>query len=181
MTDKKVECHLDPVLVGDFDDEMNEAIIQSLNLPKKFCVIYSYYNRIYKEDEIISIKNFCKKYDLEIISVGSPQMWIKKHFVTEPFQMLKVFQQADFVITDTFHGTIFSVKYARKFAVLVRESNKNKLSDLIKRLQLENHLVDSFEDLSKTYDVSIDRERVLKLINIEKNRTLKYLSDNLVM
>lgn len=178
MTDKKVEHHLDPVLVGDFDEEIKEAKMLT-NLPAKYCIVYSYYNRIHKSGEIKAIKNFCKQHQLDIVSIGAPQMWIKKHLVTDPFQMLKVFQNADFVITDTFHGTIFSAKYANRFAILVRESNKNKLLDLVKRLQLEKHLVDTFDDLSKVYDIFIERDKLLNLIRVEKNKTMKYLSENL--
>lgn len=178
MTDKNVEHHLDPVLIGEFDDEIKDAKILN-NLPENYCVVYSYYNRIHSFDEINAIKKFCQKNQLEIVSIGAPQMWIKKHLVADPFQMLKVFQKADFVITDTFHGTIFSAKYANKFAVLVRESNKNKLLDLIKRLQLEKHLVQTFDELQDIDSYIVDTEKVMQIIKYEREKSLQYLSDNL--
>ena len=167
MTDKQVNHHLDPVLVGDFDQELNNTELK-LELPMRYCVVYSYYNRIHKPEEIKAIKNFCKKNKLEIVSIGSPQMWIKKHLIADPFQMLKVFQKADFIITDTFHGVIFSAKYADKFAVMARESNKNKLLDLIKRLKLENHLVDTFDDLQKAYSHIVDKQTITSIIQKER-------------
>ena len=103
-----------------------------------FCIVYSYYNRIHKKEEIDRIKSFCKKNKLEIVTVGAPQMWVKNHLVLTPFELLKVFKKASFVITDTFHGTIFSVRYSNKFAVLLRDSNKNKLFDLVCRLGIKD-------------------------------------------
>lgn len=50
---------------------------------------------------------------MEIISIGAPQMWISKHMVLTPFETLVAFKHAEFVVTDTFHGTIFSAKYAK--------------------------------------------------------------------
>lgn len=45
--------------------------------------------------------------------------------------MLAYFINADYVITDTFYGTVFSIKYQIPFATIFRESNKEKLSDLL--------------------------------------------------
>lgn len=41
---------------------------------------------------------------------------------------------ADYVITDTFHGTVFSIKMNTKFCTLVRDSNRNKLEALLNKL-----------------------------------------------
>lgn len=178
LTDKEVYCHMDPVVVGDFDEEIAEC-----NLPQeltgKYCVVYSYYNRFHDPKEIQSIKQFCSEKKLELVTVGAPQMWIKKHLVLTPFQALKVFQHADFIITDTFHGTIFSSKYAKKVAVMTRESNKNKLLDLIKKLEMEMHLITSLEQLSEVYKIEIDRESVEKISSMEREKTIQYLKENL--
>ena len=77
----------------------------------------------------------------EPIALGAPQMWLKNYVAVSPFEMLKIFQNADFIITDTFHGTIFSEKFNGHFAVLYRESNKNKLGDLVKKIGAENHVI----------------------------------------
>lgn len=178
LTGKKTKVHLDPVLVGDFSKEI--AVAERLpNIPKKFCLVYSYYNRINKKEDISILQKFCKLYELEIVSVGAPQMWIKKHIVCDPFQMLTLFQKATFVITDTFHGTIFSAKYSRRFAVLVRESNRNKLLDLVKRISIEDHLMDGMEELELLYAREHDKTALKNLIEQERYRTIKYLKTSI--
>ena len=96
-----------------------------------------------------------------------------------PFQVLKVFQKADFIITDTFHGTIFSAKYAKRFAVLTRESNENKLLDLIQKLGLEKHLMRSLEKLSEVYKEEINRNKIEEIVKAERTKTMQYLKENL--
>lgn len=178
LSDKEVIKSLDPVVVGNFDKEIQKTTV-SCELPKRYAVIYAYYNRIHKSEEIRAIKSFCKNHDLEMVTVGAPQMWIKKHLVLSPFEMLKVFKQADFVITDTFHGTIFSAKYADKFAVIARESNKNKLLDLIDRLGVDQHLLSSMNDLEKAYVSKNDINKVNAYAQKEREKTLEYLKQNI--
>lgn len=179
LTDKEIQSHFDPVVVGDFEKEIEEAVLPK-NIPDRYCIVYSYYNRIHTDNEIKSIKLFCKAHNLEIIALGAPQMWIKKYIVCDPFQLLKLFQNASFVITDTFHGTIFSAKYARQFAVIVRPSNRNKLEDLICKLQLENHLINDMSRLNDVYEVYNDLVAVADLTESEKIRTNDYLLKSLL-
>lgn len=178
LTDKMVYSHLDPVMIGNFDSEM-KRIGLSINLPQKYCLIYSYYNRICDKKEIKAIKSFCKSKKLQIISIGAPQMWIKNHIVGNPFEMLNVFKNADFVITDTFHGTIFSAKYSKRFAVMTRDSNFNKLSDLIKKLNIENHYVKSFINLDNVYSIENDFNEIKKIEKNAKREAVQYFNEYL--
>lgn len=178
LTDKQVFEHLDPVLIEGFEVELS-AMKKPDNLPEKYCVVYSYYNRIHSSEEIKAIKKFCKEHEMEIVSVGAPQMWIKKHLVLEPFEVLRVFIDAAFVITDTFHGTIFSAKYADRFATITRKSNQNKLGDLIGRLGIEKHWIQSMEQLEVAYVEQNDKARIADMCEQERVRSIRYLRKNL--
>lgn len=177
MTDNHISINLDPVLVGDFENEIKEN--NKIKLPKKYCVVYSYYNRIKSKKEIREIKKICKEKNMEIVSVGAPQFWIKKHLILNPFEALSVFEKAEFVVTDTFHGTIFASKYSKKFVTIVRESNKNKLTDLINRLEQQNHLCNDIKDISTIYNIINDKEKIKNICTAEKTRTIEYLSRNI--
>lgn len=168
--------HLDPVVIGNFDEEIGKCQIPDY-MPEYYCVVYSYYNRFNNEQDIVKIKRFCKERNLDIISLGAPQMWIKKHVVCDPFQMLKVFQYADFVITDTFHGTIFAVKYTKRFAIILRESNRCKLMDLINRLHIRSHLIENMKQLKEVYLVENNFDYIHRIEQEEYRRTLDYLDD----
>jgi len=178
MTEKTVLEHLDPALVFDFRDEISAAKLPE-HLPERYCVIYSYYNRFCDPKDIDRIKRFCKKKNMKIVSVGAPQMWIKDHLVLTPFEALKVFENAAFVITDTFHGTIFASKYARRFAVMTRSSNMNKLCDLVERLNLRKHLVASMDELENAFMQENDCCTMAVLAKQERSRTEEYLVHNI--
>ena len=170
----KCEINLDPVLITDFEEEMKN---NPLNIDGDYCIVYSYYNRFNNIKEISLIKKFCKKNKLKIISVGAPQYWIKNHIVCNPFQMLSLFKKAKFVITDTFHGTIFSIKYSSKFATIVRKSNNNKLIDLINRLNMNNHLINDLNSLDNIYELNKSDDDINNKLIIERKHSIKYLNN----
>lgn len=177
LTDKKIINSLDPVLIGNFDEEIKRN--SKVKLPKRFCIIYSYYNRIDSKEEIQVIKEFCKQNDMKIITLGAPQFWTRNHFILNPFELLYAFSRAEFVITDTFHGTIFASKYSKKFATIVRESNKNKLIDLINRLEKNNHLCNNIQDINDIYLIDNDINRTNEICEIAKKESLNYLKNNI--
>ena len=45
LTDADIEDNLDPVLIYNFDDELED--VEMPRVPEHYCVIYSYYNRIH--------------------------------------------------------------------------------------------------------------------------------------
>ncbi|MBR2549747.1 MAG: polysaccharide pyruvyl transferase family protein [Clostridiales bacterium] len=173
-----IDYHLDPALLCDFDNEIDEVRIEN-HLPERYCLVYSYKNRIHEKSEIDYIERFCRENDMEIIAVGMPQKWIKNFYAASPFELLKIFKEAAFVITDTFHGTVFSARFAERFAVIVRESNRNKLGDLTGRLGLEDHVVSDVDVIAGKYDLVHDKTNLKSLLNAEYEKAMAYLRDNL--
>lgn len=178
LTEKEPVIHFDPVVVGDFEQEIDSVTLPE-SLPKRYCVVYSYYNRVSDKSEIKAIKDFCCKHQLEIVALGAPQMWIKNYLPLHPFQMLKAFQNAEFVITDTFHGTIFSAKYSKGFATITRPSNENKLGDLIERLRLQAHRITSMDQLEEAFSSPNDPKETAVIAEQGYQRSLQYLKESM--
>lgn len=174
LTDKEIVMNYDPVVVGDFSKEAEkEAIIP--DLPDKYCIVYAYHDRINDLTEIRAIKALCQKENMKIVSVGSSQAWISNHLALTPFQIPQVFSKAQFVVTDTFHGTIFAAKYSRRLAVIVRASNKNKLEDLLNKLDIAGHRVVSMNQLEEIYAKTHDLDMMHKLEEKERQNSIQYL------
>lgn len=180
LTDQDVNINLDPAFVYDFSSEIEKAKA-SLQLPPKYCLVYSYPNRINNSKDINAIKKFCHEKKLEIIAVGEQQFWIRKYLVLTPFQLLYAFSKADFVITDTFHGTIFAAKYSQRFAVMVRRSNSNKLNDLIERIGVSKHRINSLGEIVDVYHVLNNLDEVHLKTSSEYSKTIHYLKENISM
>lgn len=170
------EVHDDPVVAGDFSREAEQAPGVK-GLPGRYCIVYAYRDRINQPGEIAAIKRLCRRERMEPVSVGASQVWIRRHPALTPFQLPRVFSGAAFVVTDTFHGTVFAAKYAKKFAVLIRPSNENKLSDLLLRLEIENHRADSPERLEEIYQIDHDLHRMREMEAAAREKAAEYLRE----
>lgn len=167
------EYHLDPVLVYDFEEEVTyEPKI------KDYIIVYSYDNRITKKEQII-IKEIAKTKNMKLISLGGYQDFCDEHIVATPFEALAYFKKADYVITDTFHGSVFSIKYNRPFVTLIRESNKQKLSDLLKRLGHIDRAVENLNEMGRILENPIDFTNSNEIIEVERENSKQYLLENL--
>ena len=80
-------------------------------------------------------------------------------------------------MTDTFHGSIFSIINNCKFATILRKSNENKLGGLLRELGLEDRIVDSVDNLSEILEKNIDYAKISTLLEKERVRTREYLTE----
>ena len=164
-----------------FPATLSRSVIKNQNRERDFIVVPKVSKNTFTvtQEEIREITQFCRKHCLTPVAVGAPQFWIKNYIVCSPFQCLKMFARADFVVTDTFHGTIFASKYSKKFAVLVRESNRNKLGDLLKKIEMQEHVVMEISKLDEKYKMKKDMKNFQNIIEKEKEKSLQYLRKNI--
>lgn len=173
LTGLDAEYHIDPVLVYDFEEEVTyEPKL------KNYIIVYAYGNRITKEEQI-KIKEIAKSKNMKLISLGGYQDFCDEHIIATPFETLAYFKNADYIITDTFHGSVFSIKYNRPFITLIREGNRQKLSDLLERLGHVDRAVGRLDEMYKTLEKPVDFTNSNQVIERERKKSKKYLEENL--
>lgn len=177
MTTKSINMHLDPVLVSDYSDFFTEPKNPVVDRP--YILVYAYYNRISDKKHIKEIKQLAKKHGCITVSVGSPQFWCDEYLTISPANLLSLFRNAKFVVTDTFHGTIFSIISQSQFGTIIRKSNNNKLSFLLDSLKLENRIVSGYGSIEELFSKKIDYTKTINVLEQEKVKTREYLQDNL--
>lgn len=169
IPDSKVGMHLDPALIYDFSDEIAET---SENEP--YIVVYSYRGRITKE-EGKAIRKFAKAKGMKLVCTGFVQECCDEYLLLNPFEVLGLFKNACYVITDTFHGTVLSIKYGKQFATIIRENNKQKLTDLLEKFSLSERKVTNLGDLARIADSTYNLQNVQFTLENEKKKTIEYL------
>lgn len=89
----------------------------------------------------LEIKSYAKARDLEIVSLGKRLSIADLHIESSVEHFLTYFAYAEAVVTNTFHGTVFSLIFERQFAVL--DYKKKKIENLLSDLQLSQRIVSS--------------------------------------
>lgn len=173
LTGKKPFLHYDPVIVGDFS-----KILDGKDAPMKdYIIVYAYQKRLTKEEEKY-IKKFAKRNKKKIVSLGFYQKIADYNLAVPVYDVLNWFKHADFVITDTFHGTIFSIVTNNNFCTMIRDTNRNKLTSLLDGLDKKDQIVNKLTDIDKIYKKKISYGKTNSIIKKEREKTIKYLKEN---
>ena len=179
LTGKAPELHLDPVLMYDYMKKCPAVSKQADD--SDYLVLYGYTGRFSKE-ECRKIREYAIEKKLKILCIGGIQHCCDKFVDCSPFEVFSYFKNAYAVITDTFHGTIISIITQQRFATFVRSSgygNAEKVSDLLKRLNLEEQIVFNVEELDEIVEKKIDYLSVNYIIENERKRAYQYLNNML--
>ncbi len=158
-TRKLVECCtnespalvIDPTLIYDFD----ELVPKTPVVEGGYLLVYAYAGRMDTRQEIDAVRKIAEKHQLRLVSAGAYHAWCDDNIVVSPFELLRLFKDATFVVTDTFHGSIFAMKAHTQFATLIRQehslgSNSNKVLYLLKQFGMDTRIV---TDLARLEDV----------------------------
>ncbi|MFI0416557.1 MAG: polysaccharide pyruvyl transferase family protein, partial [Candidatus Thiodiazotropha sp.] len=172
------EIVLDPTLIYDFTNDYDE--LEVLNCIGDYLLIYAYADRLDDDLSIKKIKKYAKSRLLKLVSIGFFHGWCDYNIVVTPFEMLSVFKKSTAVITDTFHGTIFSIITKKKFISYIRQnnvkgSNYNKLQYLLSQLNLESRIYDERKPLSEQISIEIDYNNVKITLGHLKEKSIAYL------
>lgn len=173
------EIHLDPVLVGNIENDFAVKCKED-----KYIAVYGYVNR-FTDEEGVAIRKYAKEKKLKLISLYGKQTFCDQNIVCRPDEVMGYFKNAEYIITDTFHGTIFSIINEKQFAVFVRSNsnalatNQEKLCDLLIRMQLNTQKVRSLDQLPSILESHIDYGRIKEIRSQQRKRTIDFLKTNL--
>ncbi len=136
------------------------------------------------------INTISKKLDKEIF-YNQPEKTVKESFIIgdlEPYiyppieNWIKSFIEADFIVTDSFHGTVFSIIFNKPFISIVnKERGASRFESLLEQLGLMNRMVNVGSEITDDliHD-EIDYDLVnRKLIDL-KLKSINYLNEVLV-
>lgn len=108
---------------------------------------------------------------------------IKQKIYPRVTQWLQGFQQAKFVITDSFHGCVFSIIYNKPFIAIGNvERGLTRFISLLQNFGLQNRLISSVDEYNakKNYLLSdINHDLISSICNSQKEKGLLYLENEL--
>lgn len=171
---KEAQKVLDPTLLYNFDKEIDEQGIEPL--PYKYILIYDC--KLTKE-QILSLKAYAQEKNFKIIGGGDCMEYYDDiKICLTPYEWVSLFRYAEMVVTGTFHGTVFSVKYRKKFLSYPTEKNRiNKIKSLLSDMELEERLLAIGEESKfiSLLEENIDYCKAYKQIDARKEASIEYL------
>jgi hypothetical protein len=154
---------LDPVFLLDRRKWESLAMKVKISMPKHYILVYC----VEKSQEVFSYaRTISEKYEYPIIYLNQNMFFKEKNFSyrrgTSPIDFLQYIYRADFIITNSFHGTAFSIIFHKKFACdLAWHKRENKrLANLLKKIDLEQRSISCLRSENNGIEAEINYIRV---------------------
>lgn len=173
LRDKDVRTDIDPVLL--YDAEKWKGLESKKYSDDRFILLYM----LRPTEELIRFAEwFSGIIEEKVIYLGdyyynSPRIIFSGNDGVEDF--LSAIIHADFVITNSFHATAFSVLFEKKFGSMVIERTGSRVRDFLKMVNLEDRIIDektTVEDLLNEPNYTKART----VLKIKRKASLQYLN-----
>lgn len=171
---------IDPTLMLDSKEWSKYASKRLISKP--YILVYLPYNTIDKELVYKTVRKISKTRELEVVTFS--WNWDKDVFAdtTERFcnpgDFLSLMLNADYIITNSFHGTAFSIGLNKQFYVYMPSKFTSRIESLLKIVALENRVLDK-EITSEQMDSIIDYSNVNEILAAERQKAKNYLTESL--
>jgi Polysaccharide pyruvyl transferase len=184
LTGQRPAVNVDPVLAYDFMS-LESSIPKQRQHDGRFIVVYGYGGRLSSEENKI-LSSYARSTGAEILCFGGVQGCCDRFVDCDPFELLAYFRDAEAIVTDTFHGTIFAIINNRPFATIIRRSighrygNEEKLGYLLELFGLPSQRVTDMSTIAEILDHQVDYRQVNQTLDRERVRTLDYLKSSIL-
>ena len=172
-----VECVVDPTMLLDAQDY--RKIASKRTRKEKYMFIYFLGTRTVIDWK--QIHQFAKRKHLKIVYVASQGQVDKyEHTHASIHEWLSLIDNAEYVLTNSFHGTVFSLLFGKKFLTYPVSGVATKMNDrittLLNPLSIDNHIYNG--DI-KVLDIPIDYDMVHKLMADHSFKGKEFLNKNI--
>ena len=122
------------------------------------------------------IKSIAIKNDLEIVNLCS--LKDKERYITDPGEFIDYINSASIFLTDSFHGTIFSILLEKPFVIFDREekiqSMNSRIDTLLSKFKLESRKEDNIDLKGSIFEM--DYLHIPLILEAERKKTIDYLN-----
>lgn len=175
QTDVPVQRVLDPTLLLP-TKTYNEKLTVPRIIKEKYIL---YYSRRYNPKMEKYVEKIAQEHHWEIVEISLRAVNAMKHkmfYEAGVEEFLSLIKYAEFVVTNSYHGMIFSIQYKRPFAIFSREQCDTKNRELLQILNLSDRLNAYNKDLA---EVPVDYDNVYSIIETERENSLRFLKREL--
>jgi hypothetical protein len=167
---------LDPTFMLDRNDWQKYASKRIITEP--YLLVYLPYNTVDVNLTYRTIRKIAKAKELKVVSF-SWHYWADKYAdktikYANPGDFLSLMTNAEYVVTNSFHGTAFSINLNKQFCVYLPSSFSTRLVSLLKLCNLEHRLLNDEITDSQIQEV-IDYGEINKALNSERIKAINFL------
>lgn len=169
-TDIPVEKVIDPTLLLEANEY--EKIVAPKQSDEKYLLLYS---RRYNLEMEKYAQELAEKNGWKIIEISLRATNAQKHrmfYEAGVEEFLSLVKNAEFIVTNSYHGMIFSVQFRKEFVIFSREQCDSKITELMELFGINDRL---FINSSDNFNNPIDYNSVHSRIGAARKKALEVL------
>ncbi|EOU2056948.1 polysaccharide pyruvyl transferase family protein, partial [Clostridium perfringens] len=182
FTSKELIEVVDPTMLLNINEWNEMANKSDININEPYMICYFLKKETFSKEYELAQK-LAKEKNLKLYYIN--QRFTKRSFYKNticdagPEDFVKLIKNAEFVCTDSFHGTIFSIMFRKDFYSLVDTENTNdqRRQNILEKLGLMDRCI--YLDNIEFNNSNIDYENVQKEIEILRNNSKNFLINSL--
>lgn len=155
-----------------------EEIMDQRTIPENTLMIYSYGAMLKKPGVKQKIVDFARKHSLTIVSVGQSYDFADENVMATPEEFLRYVADAKYIITDTFHGSIFSIIFRKNFAAY--DVSNQKVNALLDDYRLSDRMIDEAAELDGVFEHAPDYTECEQLLSARQSESQQYLDQSIL-
>lgn len=157
---------LDPTFLIGYTD-----LVKKPKNKNKYILMYNHHGIVNNNVKKL-VEKLVEKQDLEIISLGNPtaSMTNKNLVGISVQEWLGYFYHASYIITNSFHGVVFSIIFQKNFSFIPYGNTNQKVMDLLEIFDLKERLLNNQPDALDNQQKSINYATV----NEQREYLVKY-------
>lgn len=172
LTGRDAELLVDPTLLLDRNDWQKISIPDPRKTENKYLLTY-FLSDASSEVEY-EINNLSKKRSLDIVRLNDTRQ--PEIYSVNPSMFLDYINGAELVITDSFHGVVFSILFEKPFVICKRDGNSmySRIETILKIFNLKDREWNSILKTNNWFEIEFcnTQEKLKK----ERNKAKKFLN-----
>lgn len=178
VSGKDAEWVLDPTLLLNAEDWSTLAKpIGDISEPYVLVYELTPCDAINKTTERIASQN---EWKIVRLSKSAKDIVANQKCITDagPSEFLYLFQNAEFIVTNSFHGTAFAINFGRQFLTIVpsRKSNNSRQKDLLTLMNLTDRMLSDSDPMPDKIQ-PINYQSIHPLLEIQRNKSITFLKN----
>lgn len=170
-TDKNILVHIDPVFLRSKEEWRTYSKVYPIKKP--YILLYTiYWNKKLNKE----LKKLRKRSKVDIVAIcdGFSCVYANHRvYDADPAQFLWLVDNAEAVVTSSFHGVAFSLIFNKKLSAIINPTAPSRIKSLLETLGYSNNRIVDVLKASEEYAVVNQR------IKEEQNKSLNYLTKEL--
>lgn len=174
ISGKKVSCVCDPVFLLEKQEYIK--IAKPIKIKKPYLLVYSV---VGNNDMLNAALEFAKKKNLTVVEICQSKNHKRKHIQlssASPEEFLGAILNAEYVVTNSFHGTAFSIIFEKNFYVFDNKVRGSRITDLLIKAGLTDCMVQGEILQKESIDYDKVNENLKQYIEQSKNFLLTALN-----